>query len=137
MVKLILILLLSVLTMQAKSSVGACIPIGKVVILKKSIMSLDLSKEQKEKLLQYEEKLKDELNTIKDNAKHKDERLSSLFNEKSFLKKKFFKITKKENLAVSEAISDYFEKMYTSLTDKQKVKLIKKFKRIERKKKKK
>lgn len=123
--------------MQAKSSVGACIPIGKVVILKKSIMSLDLSKEQKEKLLQYEEKLKDELNTIKDNAKHKDERLSSLFNEKSFLKKKFFKITKKENLAVSEAISDYFEKMYTSLTGKQKVKLIKKFKRIERKKKKK
>jgi len=136
MVKVIVVFLLSFIILQAKSSVGACIPIGKVVILKKSIMSLDLSKEQKEKLSQYEEKLKNDLNAVKDNANSKDEKLSSLFDEKKFLKKKFFKITKKENLLVSEVISEYFEKMYAALTKEQRIKLIKKFKRIERKKRK-
>ena len=68
MVKFILILFLGFVGLQAKSSVDACIPIGKVVILKKSIMSLELSQEQKAKLLKYEEKLKDSLNDVRDSA---------------------------------------------------------------------
>jgi len=133
MVKIILMILVSLVALQAKSSVGACVPIGKVVILKKSIMSLDLSRDQKDKLLKYEEKLKDQLSSIKDGAYEKKERLSDLFSEKEFLRKKFVDITKKESTVATNALAEYFENMYKVLTSKQKEKLIKKFKRIERK----
>jgi len=113
--------------------VGACIPIGKVVILKKSIMTLKLSKKQKEKLYAYEEKLKEDLNDIKDSTKRRKEGLSSLFDKEKFLQKKFTTITKRENTAITSAISEYFSKMYQALTKKQREKLIKRFKRIERK----
>ena len=135
MVKIILILFISFVGLYAKSSVGACIPIGKIVVLKKSIMSLDLSKTQKEKLLKYEEKLKDELGSVKDGAYDKKERLSDLFNEDKFLRNKFVVITKKENIVVTNSIAEYFENMYKALTKEQRAKLIKKFKRIERKRK--
>lgn len=135
MVKYVFILLLSVLFLEAKSSVGACIPIGKVIVLKKSIMTLKLTKPQKEKLYLYEEKLKNDLEDIKESAKNKNEGLSSLFNKDIFLQKKFSLITEKENQAITTAISAYFSKMYKVLTKKQKEKLIKRFKRIERKRK--
>ena len=137
MVKIILILMLSLISLQARSTVGACIPIGKVVILKKSIMNLDLTKEQKAKLLKYEETLKEALNTAKDNANAKGEKLSNLFDKKIFLREKFQAITKKENQEVTKIIGDYFEKMYTALTPEQRVHLIKRFKRIEKKRRKK
>jgi len=133
MVKIILIVLISLVNLQAKSSVDACIPIGKIVILKKSIMSLDLSKDQKEKLVQYEEKLKEELGRIKDGAYDKKERLSDLFDENKFLSEKFVAITKRENIVVTSSISEYFQNMYQVLTKKQRAKLVKKFKRIEKK----
>ena len=137
MAKLLFIILIGFVGLYAKSSVGACIPIGKVVVLKKSIMSLDLSKEQKEKLSKYEERLKDELNEVKDSANAKNEKLSNLFNEKKFLKNKFSEITRKENIIVTKIITEYFENMYNTLNKEQKVKLIKRFKRIEKKRKKK
>lgn len=133
MVKIILILLVSIVSLQAKSSVDACVPIGKIVILKKSIMSLDLSKDQKDKLLKYEEKLKDELSKIKDGAYDKKERLSDLFSEKEFFRKKFIDIATQENIVLMDAIAEYFENMYKALNSEQREKLIKKFKRIEKK----
>ena len=137
MAKLIFIILIGFVGLYAKSSVGACIPIGKVVVLKKSIMSLDLSKAQKEKLSKYEETLKDKLNELRDSANAKDEKLSNMFDEKQFLKKKFAIITDKENVIVTEIITEYFENMYNTLDKEQKIKLIKRFKRIEKKRKKK
>ena len=137
MAKLLFIILIGFVGLYAKSSVGACIPIGKVVVLKKSIMSLDLSKEQKDKLVKYEETLKDKLNEERDSANNRNEKLSNLFDEKKFLKKKFAKITEKENIAVTKIVTEYFENMYNALNKEQKVKLIKRFKRIERKRKKK
>ncbi len=137
MVKIILILMLGLVSLQAKSTVGACIPIGKVVILKKSIMSLDLTKEQKAKLLKYEETLKDALNNVKDNANAKGEKLSNLFDKKAFLREKFQGITERENKLVTKIIGDYFENMYMALTPEQRVHLIKRFKRIEKKRNKK
>ena len=136
MVKYFLFLVLSVLLLNAKSNVGACIPIGKIVILKKSIMTLKLTKTQKQQLYTYEEKLKDTLENIKENTKNKDEVLSGLFAKDKFLEKKFANITQKENRAITAAISEYFSKMYKTLTKKQKTKLIKRLKRIERKRKK-
>ena len=136
MVKYFLFLILSVALLDAKSSVGACIPIGKVVILKKSIMTLELTKLQKEELYKYEEKLKDDLDNIKERTKSKDEVLSSLFDKNVFLTENFSMITKKENEAITIAISEYFSKMYSILTKEQKEKLVKRFKRIERKRKK-
>ena len=135
MAKLIFIMLIGFVGLYAKSSVGACIPIGKVVVLKKSIMSLHLSKAQKEKLYKYEETLKDKLNELRDSANAKNEKLSNMFDEKRFLKKKFALITKKENLLVTRIITEYFENMYNTLDKEQKIKLIKRFKRIEKKKK--
>jgi hypothetical protein len=136
MVKIILILLISFAGLSAKSSVDACIPIGKIVILKKSIMSLNLSKTQKAKLLKYEEKLKEDLGNLKDGAYKKKERLSELFSRTSFLKERFFEITKKENIVITTLIAEYFQNMYNALTVEQRVKLIKRFKRIEKKRKK-
>lgn len=129
--------MLGLVSLQAKSTVGACIPIGKVVILKKSIMSLDLTKEQKAKLLKYEETLKDALNNVKDNANAKGEKLSNLFDKKAFLREKFQGITERENKLVTKIIGDYFENMYMALTPEQRVHLIKRFKRIEKKRNKK
>ena len=133
MVKLILILALGFVGVQAQSDIGACIPIGKVVILKKSIMTLELSQEQKAKLLSYEEKLKTQLDEVRERSNKTDETLSSMFDENNFLKDKFVLITKKENLIIADIISEYFENMYRALTKEQRVKLIKRFKRIERK----
>ncbi len=135
MVKLLFIFLIGFVSLYAKSSVGACIPIGKVVVLKKSIMSLDLSKDQKAKLLKYEERLKDKLNDVRDSANSKNEKLSNLFDKDKFLKDKFRKITIRENIVVTKIISEYFENMYKVLDKEQKVKLLKRFKRIERKQK--
>lgn len=136
MLKLLLIAALSFAFLEAKNSVGTCIPIGKVLILKKSIMTLKLSKKQKEKLYLYEKKLKDNLTSIKEGTKRKDEVLSALFDKEKFLTKKFLQITKRENKAVSAAIAEYFTKMYQTLTKEQKRKLIKRFKRIEKKRRK-
>jgi len=133
MVKIMLIVMLGVMSLYAKNSVDACIPIGKIVVLKKSIMGLDLSKEQKDELLKYEEALKEKLGDIKDGAYEKKERLSDLFSEKEFLRAKFTDITVKENLIVTNAIAEYFEKMYKILNQEQRDSLIKKFKRIEKK----
>jgi hypothetical protein len=122
-----------IVSLYAKSSVDACIPIGKIVILKKSIMSLDLSKDQKDLLLKYEETLKDKIANIKDSAYDKKERLSDLFSEKEFLRKKFIEITEKENVVLTNIIAEYLENMYKALNQEQRDKLIKKFKRIEKK----
>jgi len=130
---LILSLLIGLGSLYAKSSVGACVPIGKIVVLKKAIMSLDLSKEQKEKLVTYEEVLKDKLAKIKSDAFSKNERLSNLFNDTTFLRKKFVRITTSENEILTDAIASYFEKMYKVLSKEQRKKLVKRFKRIERK----
>lgn len=133
MLKYFFSLILIVSLLDAKSSVGACIPIGKVVTLKKSIMTLKLSKKQKERLYTYEEKLKDDLNDIKDGTKKRKEGLSCLFDKDKFLQNKFTIITTRENVAITSAISEYLTHMYATLTKEQKVKLIKRFKRIERK----
>lgn len=134
MVKVVLLsLLIGLSSLYAKSSVGACVPIGKIVVLKKAIMSLDLNKEQKEKLIVYEEELKDKLEKIKADAFSKNERLSNLFSDTTFLRKKFVRITTSENEILTDAIASYFEKMYEVLSTEQRKVLIKRFKRIERK----
>jgi len=133
MLKLMMLLVLSFSVANAKSSVGACIPIGQVVTLKKSIMNLDLDKNQKKSLVVFEEKLKTDLEEIKEKSKHSHETLSSLFDKNKFLPQKFALLTTKKNDALTKVIGEYFTKMYSVLTKKQKEKLIKRFKRIERK----
>ena len=136
MLKYLFIVTLFLSFLDAKNSVTACIPIGTVIILKKSIMTLHLSKKQKQKLYVYEEKLKDDLEKLKESAKNREASLSGFFDKNKFLPKKFEKITKKENKTITAAISEYFTHMYATLTKEQKAKLIKRFKRIERKRRK-
>ena len=124
------------MTVNAKSSVGACIPIGQVVTLKKSIMNLDLTKSQKKSLLVFEEKLKIDLEEIKEKSKKSHNTLSSLFSKDKFLTKNFALLTAKKNKELTKAISEYFSKMYNLLTAEQKEKLVKRFKRIEKKRRK-
>ena len=99
-------------------------------------MTLHLSKAQKKKLYKYEAKLKDDLTAIKEHTKKKEVSLSGFFDKEKFLPKKFTKVTSEENEALTSAISEYFTHMYATLTKEQKVKLIKRFKRIERKRRK-
>ena len=99
-------------------------------------MTLHLSKEQKKKLYKYEAKLKDDLTKIRESTKKKGMCLSGFFNKDKFLPKNFEDVTKKENRAITSAISEYFTHMYATLTQKQKLKLVKRFKRIERKRRK-
>ena len=68
MLKGILALLLVTVTLFGNSSSRACLPMGELVVLKKSIMSLELTKEQKQKLAEYEEALKEALLKIKSDA---------------------------------------------------------------------
>jgi Spy/CpxP family protein refolding chaperone len=136
MAKLIFIILIGFVSLYAKTITAACIPVGKVIILKKSIMSLDLSKKQKSKLVAYEERLKEKIDALRNSANYKKGKLSNLFDEKKFLKKKFADITREESATVTKIITEYFENMYKTLTKEQKAKLIKRFKRTERKRRK-
>jgi len=105
---------------------------GELVVLKKSIMSLELSKEQRQKLADYEETLKSSLLQIKSDALTKEARLSELFDEKAFLKERFIKITTAQNKKITKVIARYFDDMYKTLDTAQRAKLIKRFKRTEK-----
>ena len=132
MLKGILALLLVTVTLFGNSSSRACLPMGELVVLKKSIMSLELTKEQKQKLAEYEEALKEALLKIKSDALTKEARLSELFDETHFLQKRFIKITTAQNKKITHTVATYFDNMYKTLTKEQKQKLIKRFKRTEK-----
>lgn len=132
MVKTLLAILFLSITLWGNSSTKACLPMGELVVLKKSIMSLDLTKEQRKKLAEYEETLKTSLLQIKSDALTKDARLSELFDKKQFLQSRFIKITTAQNKKITKVVADYFDKMYKTLDKAQKEKLIKRFARTER-----
>jgi len=137
MVKLVIAFLLIGSTMLNAKRAGACIPIRELSVLKKSIIGLKLDKSQKDKLVSYEETLKETIMNVKANASKNDGKLSTMFSDEKFLREKFLHLTAEQNIKISDAIATYFSKMYTMLTKKQKEKLILKFKKIEKKRSKK
>jgi len=134
MVKLIVAFLLISSTLLNAKRGGACIPIRELSVLKKSIIGLKLDKSQKDKLVNYEETLKETISEIKSNASKKDGKLSTMFSDEKFLREKFLDLTAAQNVKITDAIATYFSKMYVMLTKEQKEKLILKFKKIEDKK---
>jgi len=137
MVKLMIAFLLIGSTMLSAKRAGACIPIRELSVLKKSIIGLKLDKFQKDKLVGYEETLKETIMSVKANASKNDGKLSIMFSDEKFLREKFLHLTAEQNVKISNAIATYFSKMYTMLTKKQKENLILKFKKIEKKRSKK
>lgn len=113
---------------------GACIPINEIRTVKKAILTLDLSKDQKLQIATLEETLKEQITDIRSSMKKgEDGKLSALFDDAGFKRKKFMEIAAVQNNKTSEAIAVYFEKLYAVLTKKQQQELIKKFERIEKK----
>jgi len=137
MVKLMIAFLLIGSTILSAKRSGACIPIRELSVLKKSIIGLKLDKSQKDKLVSYEETLKETIMNVKANASKNDGKLSTMFSDEKFLREKFLNLTAEQNVKISDAIATYFTKMYTMLTKKQKENLILKFKKIEKKRSKK
>lgn len=132
MVKVILTMLIISAALLGKNGAKACLPMGELVVLKKSIMSLELTKEQKNRLAEYEETLKTSLMDIKNDALNKEARLSELFDEKQFLQQKFIKITTEQNRKITHVVAQYFDRMYKTLNAEQRKKLIKRFKQTEK-----
>jgi len=134
MAKLMLVFLLIGSTLLSAKRSGACVPIRELSVLKKSILGLKLNREQKDKLVEYEEILKETIMDIKANAPKKDGKLSGFFDDEKFLKEKFLNFTATENVKITNAIATYFAQMYVMLTKEQKEKLIERFQKIEKKK---
>ena len=112
---------------------GVCIPINEISTVKKAILTLDLNKEQKSKIVILEETLKEQIQDIRSEMKKREEsKLSTLFNDSGFMRKEFMTIAAMENIKISDEIAIYFEKLYAMLNTEQKKDLIKKFKRIEK-----
>jgi len=113
---------------------GVCIPINEIAIVKKAILTLDLNREQKAKITILEETLKEQIQDIRSEMKTKDEsKLSTLFNDSGFMRKKFMTIASTENSKIADVIAVYFEKLYAMLDKEQQKDLIERFKRIEKK----
>lgn len=112
---------------------GVCIPINEISTVKKAILTLDLNRDQKSKIVILEETLKEQIQDIRSQMRKRDEgKLSTLFNDTGFMRKEFLNITAMENTKISDVIAVYFEKLYAMLDKKQKVDLIERFKRIEK-----
>ncbi len=116
----------------AKKS-GVCIPINEISTVKKAILTLDLNKEQKSKIIILEETLKEQIQDIRSEMKKRDDsKLSALFNDSGFMRKEFMNIAATEHTKISDVIAVYFEKLYTMLNKEQKKDLIERFKRSEK-----
>jgi len=116
----------------AKQS-GVCIPIKEIGTVKKAILTLDLNKEQKSKIIVLEETLKEQIQDIRSEMKKREEsKLSTLFNDSGFMRKEFMTIASTENSKISDVIAVYFEKLYAILEKDQQKDLIERFKRIEK-----
>ena len=112
---------------------GVCIPINEISTVKKAILTLDLNREQKSKIIIQEETLKEQIQDIRSEMKKReDAKLSTLFNDSGFMRKEFMAIAATENTKISDVIAVYFEKLYTMLDTEQKKDLIERFKRIEK-----
>jgi len=112
---------------------GVCIPVNEIATVKKAILTLDLNKEQKSKIVILEETVKEQIQDIRSEMKKRDEsKLSTLFNDSGFMRKEFMDIAAMENTNISNVIAVYFEKLYTMLNKEQKKDLIERFKRIEK-----
>ncbi len=112
---------------------GVCIPINEISIVKKAILTLDLNREQKSKIIILEETLKEQIQDIRSKTKKRDDsKLSTLFNDSGFMRKEFMTIAATENTKISDVIAVYFEKLYAMLDKAQQKDLIERFKRIEK-----
>ena len=112
---------------------GVCIPINEISTVKKAILTLDLNKEQKSKIVILEETLKEQIQDIRSEMKKRDEsKLSTLFNDSGFMRKEFMTIAATENTNIANVIAVYFEKLYVMLDKEQQKDLIERFKRIEK-----
>lgn len=112
---------------------GVCIPVNEISTVKKAILTLDLNREQKSKIIILEETLKEQIQDIRSEMKKRDEsKLSTLFNDSGFMRKEFMTIAATENTKISDVIAVYFEKLYAMLDKEQKKDLIERFKRIEK-----
>ena len=113
---------------------GVCIPIKEIGTVKKAILTLDLNREQKSKIIILEETVKEQIQDIRSEMKKRENsKLSALFNDSGFMRKEFMTIAATENTKISNVIADYFEKLYVMLNKDQKKDLIERFKRIEKK----
>lgn len=112
---------------------GVCIPVNEISTVKKAILTLNLNKEQKSKIVILEETVKEQIQDIRSEMKKRDDsKLSTLFNESIFLREKFMTQASMENAKISDVIAVYFEKLYAMLDKEQKINLIEKFQRIEK-----
>ncbi len=113
---------------------GACIPINEIRTVKKAILTLNLSKDQKSQLTALEETLKEQITDIRSGMKKEEGgKLSALFDDAGFKRKEFMDIASVQNNKTSKVIAVYFEKLYAMLSRKQQQELIEKFERIEKK----
>ena len=112
---------------------GVCIPINEIATVKKAILTLDLNRDQKSKIVILEETLKEQIQDIRSQIRKRDEgKLSTLFNDTGFMRKEFMHIAAMENTKISDVIALYFEKLYAMLDKEQKQDLIERFQRIEK-----
>ena len=112
---------------------GVCIPVNEISVVKKAILTLDLNREQKSKIIILEETVKEQIQDIRSEMKKRDDtKLSTLFNDAGFMRKKFMTIAATQNIKISDVIAVYFEKLYAMLNKEQKKDLIERFKRIEK-----
>jgi len=112
---------------------GVCIPINEISTVKKAILTLELNKDQKSKIIILEETLKEQIQDIRSEMKKRDDaKLSTLFNDSGFMRKEFMNIAATENTKISDVIAVYFEKLYAMLDKEQQKDLIERFKRIEK-----
>jgi len=132
LVKIVLIVIVSNFLFAKKG--GVCIPVNEIATVKKAILTLDLNREQKAKVIILEETVKEQIQDIRAEMKKRDEgKLSTLFHDNGFMREEFMQISAMENTRVSDIIAVYFEKLYTMLNKTQQKDLIERFKRIEKK----
>ncbi len=131
---MLMLLMIGTGSLYAKRG-GVCLPLDEVRTVKKAILTLNLSKDQKSKIVTLEETLKEQMSDVRSGMKKGEAgKLSSLFGDSGFKRQEFMTMTSVQNQKTSELIAVYFEKLYALLDAKQQKALIEKFKRIEKKK---
>lgn len=108
------------------------IKIDEIDTIRKAMFSLDISDSQRQQIKKLEDRLKDQLNEIKREAKAKPEsKLSSMYGPSSFNGGQFSKNYTEYMAKAIDKTSVYLNDVYLLLDDRQKKQLINKIKIIE------
>ena len=108
------------------------IKIDEIDTIRKAMFSLDISDSQRQQIKKLEDRLKDQLNEIKREAKAKPEsKLSSMYGPSSFNGRQLSKNYTEYRAKDIDKTSVYLNDVYLLLDDRQKKQLINKIKIIE------